>query len=286
MSGVVELLSDGPARPFPGQPTVNHRLLIPLALTALVAVTAPRVSAQDERITIQVTDVRGNAIPFALVQITNGVGRVADDSGRVTFSMKPKDSLNIQARRIGFQPYIGWVKRDTTSGLYVADLPVLPRTLDPVTITGRRDTPLARTGFYDRVARVQKGSYAARMITPEELELRNPMKLSQILTGDNYVKVTPMNGRQVLLGRGVNCAMTVLLDGQRVMGTYEEAIGSLNPPPLSSLSSIDDAVNAMSIAAIEVYGSVAAVPVELQRVAGSRMAQGCGLVAIWTGSRK
>ena len=286
MSGADELLSDGPARPFLGLLTVNHRLLLPVAVTALVAVAAPRLAAQDERTVIQVTDVRGNAIPFALVQIVNGVSRIADDSGRVTFSIKPKDSLNIQARRIGFQPYIGWVKRNAETGLYVADLPVLPRTLDPVTISGRRDTPLARTGFYDRVARVQKGAYAARMITPEELDFRNPMKLSQILTGDNYVKVTPMNGRQVLLGRGINCAMTILVDGQRILGTYEESIGSLNPPPLSSLSSIDDVVTGISIAAIEVYGSAAAVPVELQRVAGARMAQGCGLVAIWTGSRK
>lgn len=265
---------------------MTHRHLIPLVLTALVAVAAPRASAQDERTVIQVTDVRGNAIPFALVQIVNGVSRVADDSGRVTFSVRPKDSLNILARRIGFQPYIGWVKRNPESGLYVADLPVLPRTLDPVTIKGRRDTPLARTGFYDRVARVQKGAYSARMITPEELDFRNPMTLSQILSGDNNVKVTPLNGRQVLLGRGINCAMTILVDGQRMLGTYEESVGSLNPPPLSSLSSIDDVVTAVSIAAIEVYGSAAAVPVELQRVAGGRMAQGCGLVAIWTGSRK
>lgn len=265
---------------------MTHRHLIPLALTALVAVAASRASAQDERTVIQVTDVRGNAIPFALVQIVNGISRVADDSGRVTFSMRPKDSLNILARRIGFQPYIGWVKRNPESGLYVADLPVLPRTLDPVTIQGRRDTPLARTGFYDRVARVQKGAFSARMITPEELDFRNPMKLSQILSGESYVKVTPLNGRQVLLGRGINCAMTILVDGQRMLGTYEESVGSVNPPPLSSLSSIDDVVTAVSIAAIEVYGSAAAVPVELQRVAGGRMAQGCGLVAIWTGSRK
>lgn len=265
---------------------MTHRLLFPIALTALVVVSAPRASAQDERTEIQVTDVRGNAIPFALVQIVNGVSRIADDSGRVVFNVKPKDSLNIQARRIGFQPYIGWVKRNPASGLFVADLPVLPRSLDPVTIRGRRDTPLARTGFYDRVARVQRGAYAARMITPEELDFRNPMKLSQILSGESYVKVTPLNGRQVLLGRGINCAMTILVDGQRMLGTYEESIGNPDPPPLSSLSSIDDVVAAASIAAIEVYGSVAAVPVELQRLAGARMAQGCGLVAIWTGSRK
>lgn len=286
MSGAVELLSDGPVRPFTGPPTLNRRILLPFAVAALVAATPRSAAAQEDRTVVLVTDVRGNAIPFAFVQILNGVSRVADDSGRAVFNLKPKDSLNIQARRIGFQPYTGWVKRNPETGMYVADLPLLPRTLDPVTIAGRRDTPLARTGFYDRVARVQKGAFSARMITPEELEFRNPMKLSQVLTGDRYVKVTPMNGRQVLLGRGINCAMTILVDGQQILGTYEEAIGSPNPPPMSSLTSIDDVVTGASIAAIEIYGSAAAVPVELQRVAGSRMAQGCGLVAIWTGSRK
>jgi len=261
------------------------RRTLSFSLLATVAV-APALAAQGERVTVQVTDVRGNAIPFAYVQINNGASRVADDSGRVVFNLKPADSLNVTARRIGFQPYIGWAKRPEGKDYFLADLAPMPRSLDPVTITGRRDTPLARTGFYDRVERIQKGAYAARMITPEELEFRNPLRLSQVLAGDSYVKVTPNNGKQVLMGRGIMCAVTVLVDGQRLLGTYEEAVGNPNPPPMSSLAAIDDVISAQSIAAIEIYGSSAAVPVELQRVAGSRMAQGCGLIAIWTGSRR
>lgn len=261
------------------------RRTLSLSLLATAAV-APALAAQSERVTIQVTDVRGNAIPFAFVQVNNGASRVADDSGRVVFNLKPADSLNVTARRIGFQPYIGWSKRPEGKDYFLADLVPMPRALDPVTISGRRDTPLARTGFYDRVERIQKGAYAARMITPEELEFRNPLRLSQVLAGDSYVKVTPNNGKQVLMGRGIMCAMTVLVDGQRLLGTYEEAVGNPNPPPMSSLAAIDDVVSAQSIAAIEIYGSIAAVPVELQRVAGSRIAQGCGLIAIWTGSRR
>jgi hypothetical protein len=47
--------------------------------------------------------------------------------------------------------------------------------------------------------------------------------------------------------------------------------------------SIDELITASSVAAIEIYGSVMSAPVELQRVAGS---QGCGIIAIWTGSRR
>ncbi|MFM2139792.1 MAG: hypothetical protein RLZZ25_57 [Gemmatimonadota bacterium] len=264
-----------------------RRSLVTLATLALgLSLTSAALHAQPDRVTIQVTDVRGNAIPFAFVQITKGVSRVADDSGRAVFAMKGVDSLNLQVRRIGFDPFSGWAKRRNESGAFVVDLIPLPRTLDPVTIAGRRDTPLARTGFYDRVERIQRGSYSARMITPEEMDLRNPIRLSQVLAGESMVKVTPYNGKAVLMGRGIACAMTILLDGQRLTGTYEEAIGNPSPPPMSSLASIDEIINAQSIAAIEVYGSAAAVPAELQRVAGGRMAQGCGLVAIWTGSRR
>lgn len=256
-----------------------------LALAAL-SVAAP-LAAQTDRTVVQVTDLQGNAIPFAYVTLGTGIGRVANDSGVVIFQQKPADSLRITARRIGFQPFQAWVKRKEGQEAYLADLIALPRTLDPVTVEGRRDTPLARTGFYDRAERIQKGAYAARVITPEELEIRNPVRLSQTLTGDVYVKVTPSgNGRSVLLGRGMYCAMTILLDGQRLLGTYEEAFGNPNPPPRSSLSAIDDVVNIQSVAAIEIYGSVAAVPIELQRAAGSRLSQGCGLIAIWTGSRR
>ena len=235
---------------------------------------------------IQVTDVRGNAIPFAVVQVGRGQSRIADDSGRVTFNVKPADSLNVTARRIGFQPYEGWAKRPEGKDYFLADLVPLPRALDPVTINGRRDTPLARTGFYDRVERIQRGAYTARFITPEDLELRNPIRLTQVFAGDSYVKVTPNNGKQVLLGRGIMCAMTILLDGQRVLGTYEEAVGNPNAPPVRTLAAIDDVININSVAAIEVYASNNSIPVELQRAAGSRMSQGCGLIAIWTGSRR
>ncbi len=265
------------------RPSSARSLLLAAAVAAPALLPA---QGSTDQVRIQVTDVRGNAIPFAVVQVGRGQSRIADDSGRVTFNVKPADSLNVTARRIGFQPYEGWAKRPEGKDYFLADLVPLPRALDPVTINGRRDTPLARTGFYDRVERIQRGAYTARFITPEDLELRNPIRLTQVFAGDSYVKVTPNNGKQVLLGRGIMCAMTILLDGQRVLGTYEEAVGNPNAPPVRTLAAIDDVININSVAAIEVYASNNSIPVELQRAAGSRMSQGCGLIAIWTGSRR
>lgn len=254
---------------------------------ALLAATAFPARAQGEKVTvIKVTDVEGRLIPFALVQIENGASRVADDSGRAVFNMKSPDSLRLQVRRMGFSPFIGWARRDSTTKEFLADLIPLPRALNAVTVEGRRDTPLARRGFYDRMERVSKGAQAARFVTPEELDLRNPLNISSILGGDRYVKVQNYNGRSILMStRNPNCAMDILLDGQRLSGTLEEAMG-MRPgkPDIRTLTSIDEIININSIAAIEVYGSIAQAPVELQRAAGSSF--GCGLVALWTGSRR
>lgn len=256
-----------------------------LALLLASIATASVAVAQDRATTVRVTDVQGRVIPFAFVQIENGASRVADDSGRVVFSMKTPDSLRLQVRRMGFNPFIGWARKDSVSQEFVADLIPLPRALDAVTVQGRRDTPLARRGFYERMERVQKGAYSARMITPEEMDMRNPMSITQMLSGDRFVKVTPMNGKQVLLSRNPGCAMTILLDGHRAMGTLEEAVGFRpGAPAARTLMSVDELISAHSVAAIEIYGSMASAPIELQRAAGN--SGGCGLVALWTGSRR
>ncbi len=264
-----------------------NRLILALSLVATAVVAAP-LGAQDdeERIVVRVTDVQGRVIPFAHVRIENGVARVADDSGRAVFNSPPPEELRLQVRRMGFSPFVGPAQRDSVTGEYIADLAPLPRALDAVTVAGRRNTPLARNGFYDRMERVQKGAYSARLITPEELDFRNPMSVTQMLSGESMVKVTPAGYRKsVLMSRNPGCAMTILLDGQRALGTLEESIGfGPNKPPASMLISVDELVSVQSVAAIEIYGSMASAPVEFQRAAGN--SGGCGLVVLWTGSRR
>jgi len=201
--------------------------------------------------------------------------------------LQPEDSLRVQVKRIGYAPFTGWVQRIAGSSRYRATLSRLATTLDTVTIRATRNTPLERTGFYDRVSRVQRGAFAARMITPEELEERNPVTVSQVLAGESMVKVTPMGGRRVMLrGRGVTCGMTVLLDGMLVPGMVEELL-DITPrrrrPDPSTLITVDELVSAHSVAAIEIYGSSISAPAELLKVAGLKS---CGIVAIWTGARR
>lgn len=256
-----------------------------VALSVLLAPAALPAQQAQERIVMRVLDPETKPIPYALVTIRDGVSRVADDSGMVVFNEPPKDSMRFVARRIGYEPFSGWVNRSPITGEFAVALRILPRSIAAVQITDRANTPLGRSGFYDRVQRVQRGAYSARMITPEELEIRNPIKLTQMLQGENLVRVQRYDmNRSMLTGRGGTCGMTILLDGMRVGGTLEELLENrTNPPPVSTLTSVDDLVTAQSIAAIEIYASVASIPSELQRTAGNVQ---CGLVAIWTGRRR
>jgi hypothetical protein len=262
-----------------------RHLLAALLLLGIPSLGTVAARAQETRTIIRVLDVETKPVPYALVTLRDGVSRVADDSGMVVFNEPPKDSIRFQARRIGYDPFGGWVKRSDITGEFAVALQILPRSIQSVQISARANTPLGRSGFYDRVQRVQRGAYSARMITPEELEQRNPIKLTQMLQGENLVKVQRYDmSRSLLTGRGGMCGMTILLDGMRVAGTLEELLENrVNPPPASSLISIDDLVQAPSLAAIEIYGSVGSVPAELQRSAGNIQ---CGLIALWTGRRR
>lgn len=254
-------------------------------LSAMLLLVASVAHAQDARTVVRVFDAEAKPVPYALVTLRDGVARVADDSGRVTFNEAPKDSVRFQARRLGYEPFYGWVKRADATGDFPVMLRVLPRSIATVQITDRANTPLGRSGFYDRVQRVQAGAYSARMITPEELEMRNPVKLTQMLQGENAVRIQRYDqNRSMITGRGGQCAFSILLDGMRVTGTLEELVeNKVNPPPVQSLTGIDDLIPANGVAAIEIYSSAASIPVELQRSLGGGS---CGLIAIWTGRRR
>ena len=254
-------------------------------LAVLLVLASTALGAQDARTVVRVFDAEAKPVPYALVTLRDGVSRVADDSGRAVFSEEAKDSVRLTVRRIGYEPFYDWVDRSEGDGTFPILLRVLPRSIQSVQVSARANTPLGRSGFYDRVQRVQNGAYSARMITPEELDMRNPIRLSQVMRGETAVSVrrVGMDGA-MLTGRGGNCGMTILLDGMRMSGTYEETLDNrVNPPPLSSLQSVDNLINIQSVAAIEIYASVASIPAELQRSAGNVQ---CGLVAVWTGRRR
>lgn len=290
-------------------------LLVPLTFGAVDEVKAQAASkapvqsgAQAPRVVVR--DSIGRPIPYANVQSGGSTARVASDSGFVTLTVPRADSLKLLARRIGFAPWEGWV-RPNDAGDFVVLLRPLPQNLNRVTIY-QPDSPLARTGFYDRMERASRGAIVARFWTPEAIDLRNPSRTSALFEGENIVRVKPMSGKPVLTGRGGTCPMGVLVDGQRVMHMVEEIstregedeiqeiVNRIRRSPqgrtagpgarmiaerefLMARMSIDELVNSLGLVAVEIYSSIAGAPAELQRNAPP---YACGLVVVWTGSRR
>lgn len=250
---------------------------------------APCTALAQQTANVVVRDDAGRVVPFAVVTLVGGVTRIADDSGRAQLDIASRDSVRLQVRRIGYREHFAWVRRGP-DGAFAVTLQAVARALEEVEVTAAANTPLARTGFYDRVERVKKGAFTAEFISPEELEARNAMQISRLLEGRRAIRVGRKSGQPVILGRG-GCGMTVIVDGTRITGMVEddvvgEAPQSITPrsgPGSPNTLSIDQVVNGNEVMAIEIYPSTANAPAELIPLGGRGS---CGMVVIWTGGRK
>ena len=268
------------------------RTTLVLALS-LLAVAAEAQSGRT--VTVRVQTPGGQPVPYAVVSVDGAPYRIADESGALTLVMASRDSLPVLVKRIGFKPFDGWAKRGAGGDFYEAVMQPLAAVIDTVRVVARQVTPLSRTGFYDRVDRVKKSAMLGEFISPEELEVRNLSLLSEILQGRQYsrIGVANVNGRRQLIVQGrARCPMNIVVDGQYVKNTMQEAkvsevplsvFGSMRSSDSAPLIPLDEIVDGRSIMGIEIYPSIANAPAELIPTASHG---GCGLVAIWTGPRR
>lgn len=264
-----------------------------LVVCAAVCLFASALEAQ--RTTIVVRDGTGAAVPYAFVQPAAGAPITLDSAGRGELLLRGRDSMHVRVRRIGYTPLDRWVRLPVSDSLVLVMGRVV-QALSAVEVVGVRDTPLGRRGFYDRMDRVKRGATVGEFVTPEQLELQLPMTLTQALRDSRYARLGRLNsGLPVLLGRG-GCAMNIVVDGQYVRATSQDAVveqhptsirreGTYRPPPGSPTIELNSIVGGNEIAAIEVYPSVANAPFELQAAVPSGRGT-CGIVAVWTGGRK
>ncbi len=276
-----------------------------LSAIALVLLVAAPLAAQDEPVPVrsgQITEVlvldrRSQPIPYALVSMGTSPPRVADALGVAQLpNPVDADSANLVVRRIGYHPFGQYAKLSEDGKQFVAYLLDLPRALNPTTVVARRDTPLARRGFYDRMERVARGATVARFITPEELDLRNSNTVSAILAAEPYLRIQRSSNKPILTGRQPGCPIAVILDGQRMTGMVEELytregqeeVRRMGGGPIATSrflqgrTTVDELISGLSVAAIEIYASAAGAPIDIQRTAGSNA---CGIVVLWSGGR-
>lgn len=233
-----------------------------LLLRTFGFVAFPGCLCAQESLLLRVVDLDGVPIPYAMVTAQGGT-RSADTTGRVRLNSERSLTLTVAVRRMGYVPFDGPVARLSYDDDFAVVLQPIQRAMDTVRTIAPRQTPLSRTGFYDRMERAKKGAIVGEFITPEELELRARGGVTGVFWGKQYARP---NGEDELIGRR-NCKMQILLDGMLIAQNDK----------LKQFLAINEVMG------IEIYPSTANAPHELIPVTfrGS-----CGIVAFWTGPRR
>jgi len=238
---------------------------------------ATGVAAQETRIVNGVVaDSGGRTVAYVSLDGGAKYRTISNAVGEFRLSVPTNIGLDINIRRIGFLPTKVRVEpgADTTIRVTIQQLAVL------MTTQIVRAQQLIRTlelrGFYDRMLESQRGALVGLFILPEEIEMRNPQRVSQLLEARQGVQVRRSGACNIIatcyrvMGTG-GCAATVFLDGQR-LNRLAEASGDPNSAP-----PIDELIPVSSVSAVEVYSRGAMAPPKYQALGGT-----CAVVLIWT----
>jgi hypothetical protein len=252
-----------------------HILATAIGAGSLSFTSPDLLQAQVRTLVGRVVDTSGTVVPFATIEWHNRT-TLADDSGRFRITVPKPEAFAIDVRRIGFRPARAEINSGNDTTVTVALVP-LPRALSRVTVEAEQTVrSLELRGFYRRLRDREKGANAGQFITAEEIERRNPSRISQMLEGRSGVRVVRLNDLSCLSGNdprcrapaGVNgCFMSVYLDGIRLGG-----LARSNVP-----TAIDELAIPTHIAGIEIYTTGGRIPPEYQSLAGS-----CGAILLWT----
>jgi hypothetical protein len=245
------------------------------AFVALVA--APSLSAQDVRtVTGTVTDSAGQPIPYVSVDGGPRYRTLTNASGEWSLRLPPTEAIDVAIRRIGYLP--GKVRvlqgSDTTIAVTLQRLAVLLTT--QVVRAQQQVRTLETRGFYSRMLDQERGALVGEFVMPEEIEMRNPQRVTQLLEQRRGIQVRRADRCQVIAtcfrvyGQG-GCAATVFLDGQR-LNSLASAASDANSAP-----AIDELIPVSGVSAIEVYPRGSSAPPRYQSLAGT-----CAIVLIWT----
>jgi hypothetical protein len=241
------------------------------AFFALVAFPALSF-AQDLRIvTGTVIDSAGQPISYVSIDGGPRYRTLTNASGEWSLKLPPKESIEVAIRRIGYLP--GQVRvlagSDTTIAVSLQRLAVLLTT--QVVRAQQQVRTLETRGFYSRMLDNERGALVGEFVMPEEIEMRNPQRVTQLLEQRRGLSVRRAGNCQVITtcyrvyGQG-GCAATIYLDNQR-----------LNKLAGGEMPAIDELIPVTGVSAIEVYPRGSAAPPRFQALAGT-----CSIVVIWT----
>lgn len=253
----------------------------------LGVVLATELQAQRALLTGVVRDGNQQPVPHANVIVTKQGRYVADDSGRFSINV-PTGAVLIDIRRIGYRPTSASLEiaRDTSVDFLM--LPVA-QALPAQDVRAAAVDNLARQGFYDRMRDADRGLTTGYFVTPEDIEARHALKSSQFLEGVPGVKLLGTGGgNQIPVGLN-DCAMTIYLDGARLLLDNQSAGGGSSGMSIQRTreggrggkvtpgESFDGIIGSSSVAGIEIYPRGTRAPARYQTLNGT-----CGIIVVWT----
>jgi hypothetical protein len=256
---------------------VVQSVLWRLAAVRLLALMAEPAGAQEMRtVSGVVTDTGGRVISYVTLDGGPKYRTVTNAVGEFKWLVPPNAAFDVQVRRIGFLPVKFRVVpgADTTIKVPMEQLAVLLNT------QMIRAQQLVRTlelrGFYARALESQNGALVGDFVTPEEIEMRNPQRVTQLLDQKRGISIRRTGSCQVIAtcyrvyGQG-GCAATVYLDGQRLNSLAAPAADPRSAP------AIDELIPVTGVSGIEVYPRGSSAPSKYQALGGT-----CAVVVIWT----
>jgi hypothetical protein len=256
---------------------VVQSVFVRIAAICLSLFAAKAAEAQEVRaVTGVVTDTGGRVISYVTLDGGPKYRTVTNAVGEFRFSVPPRDGFEVLVRRIGFLPTKFKVLpgADTTIKVPMEQLAIIMQT--QIVRAQQLVRSLELRGFYERALESHKGALVGDFITPEEIEIRNPQRVTQLLDQKRGVTVRRTGSCQIIAtcyrvyGQG-GCAATVYLDGQRLNRLAMAAADGQGAP------AIDELIPVTGVSGIEVYPRGSSAPPKYQALGGT-----CAVVVIWT----
>lgn len=246
----------------------------------------PEANPSERVLRGRVTDLDGEPIAYANVQLNGGRRFVTDDSGRFLVPLTVSGRFSLLVRRIGYAPEELKLEQGPDTAVRVR-MEAVARALPGQVVTTR--APFARLelgGFYRRMAEVERGARVGYFVTPEDLQLRNPANVTDAVEQFPGIRLRPIDdgvigpdgmahgdglplARKMRIEDRSGCPLTVYLDRVRIQ------------PTTVSLKSQDTEINTLvqphAVSGIEVYPRALGTPPEFHAVTGT-----CGVVLIWS----
>jgi hypothetical protein len=251
-------------------PRVAMAFLVPLFATR------PGLAQEMRIVSGTVTDSGGRTVSYVTLDGGAKYRAITNAVGEFRLQVPQNLGIEVQVRRIGFLPTRFKVEpgTDTTIRVPMQQLAVLMNT--QIIRAQQQVRTLELRGFYERMLETQNGALNGDYVLPEEIEMRSPNRVSQLLETKRGVTVRRQGGCNIIVtcfrvyGQG-GCAATIYLDGQRL---NQLATASSD---LSGAPAVDELIPVSSVSGIEVYPRGALAPSKFQSLGGS-----CAIVLIWT----